>query len=53
MNPQMSFAGEPTKKRDQHRVSADIVQATMQKIHEHLQVEMRRSHAVLEEGANC
>ena len=48
----MSFVGEPTKKRDQRRVSADNVQLTMQQIHEHLRVEMRRSQAIQEEGAN-
>jgi len=52
-DPGMSFAGEPTKNRDQWRVSADEVQATMQQIHEHLWVEMRWSQAVQEEGANC
>jgi hypothetical protein len=48
----MSFAGEPTPDRDQRRCEADQVQATMQQVHEHLRVEMRRSQAVQEEGAN-
>jgi len=52
VDPQMTFAGEPTKEQDNRRLNADQVQATMQQIHEHLQVEMRRSWAVQEEGAN-
>jgi len=48
----MSFAGDHTKELDNRRLNADQVQATMQQIHEHLQVEMRRSQAVQEEGAN-
>jgi len=52
MNPQMSFVGKPTKEQNQRRVSADIVQAIMQQIHEHLQGEMRQSQAEQEEGAN-
>ena len=51
-DPRMSFAGEPMKGKDNRRLDADQVQATMQQIHEHLQVEMRRSQAVQEEGAN-
>jgi len=51
-DPWMAFVGEPTKKRDQRRVSADNVQLTMQQINEHLRVEMRRSQAIQEEGAN-
>jgi hypothetical protein len=50
--PRMSFAGEPTKEQDHRRLRADQVQATMQPIHEHLQVEMRRSQAIQEEAAN-
>jgi len=52
VDPRMSFIGEPTKDQDQRRISADQVQATMQQIHEHVQLEMRRSQAVQEEGAN-
>jgi hypothetical protein len=52
VDPRMSFAGEPTQERDQPRLEADQVQATMQQVHEHLRVEMRRSQAVQEEGAN-
>jgi hypothetical protein len=48
----MSFVREPTQERDQRRCEADQVQATMQPVHEHLRVEMRRSQAVQEEGAN-
>jgi len=48
----MSFEAEPTKDHVQRQVSADQVDATMQQIHEHLRVEMRRSQAVQEEGAN-
>jgi len=48
----MLFAGEPTKKQDQRRLNADQVQATMEQIHEHLRVEMRRGQAVQEEGPN-
>jgi hypothetical protein len=52
VDPQMSFAGEPTQERDQRRSEADQVQAVMQQVHEHLRVEMRRSQAVQEEGPN-
>ena len=51
-DPRMSFAGEPTKDRDQQQVSADEVQATMHQIHEHLRVVMRQSQAVQGKGAN-
>jgi hypothetical protein len=51
-DPQMSFAGEPTQEQDQRRLETNQVQASMQQIHEHLRVEMRRSQAVQEEGAN-
>jgi len=51
-DPRMSFAGEPTNERDYRRLDAEQVQATMQHVHEHLRVEMRRSQAVQEEGAN-
>jgi len=49
----MSFAGESTKDQDRWLVSADQVQATMQQIHEHPWVEMRRSQAVKKAAANC
>jgi len=52
VDPRMSFAGEPTQERDQRRWEADQVQAAMEQIHEHLRVEMRRSQAIQEEGAN-
>jgi len=48
----MSFVGEPTQEQDQWRLEADQVKVTMQQIHEHLRVEIRRSQAVQEEGAN-
>jgi len=48
----MSFVEEPTRAKDQRRIDADRVQATMQQIHDHLRVEMRRSQAVEEERAN-
>jgi hypothetical protein len=48
----MSFAGEPTKEQNQRRCEADRVQAVMQQVHDHLQVEMRRSQVVQEVGAN-
>jgi len=48
----MSFVEGPMKDRNQRRVSVDQVQATMQQIHEHIQVEMRQSQAAEEEGAN-
>jgi len=46
VDPRMSFVGEPTQERDQRRLEADQVQATMRQVHEHLRVEMRRSQAV-------
>jgi len=52
VDPRMSFTGEPTQERDQRRCDADQVQATMQQIHEHLRVEMRRSQGIQEEGSN-
>jgi hypothetical protein len=52
MDPWMSFAGDPTEERDQRHLEADQVQAMMQQVHEHLRVEMRRSHAVQEQGAS-
>jgi len=41
VDPQMSFAGEPTLEWDQRRLDADQVQATMQQIHEYVRLEMR------------
>jgi len=52
VDPRMSFAGKPTQERDQRRCEADQVQTVMQQVHEHLRVEMRRSQAIQEEGAN-
>jgi transposase InsO family protein len=52
VDPRMSFAGDTIQDRDQLRCEADQVQAVMQQVHEHLQIEMRRSQAVQEEGAN-
>jgi len=52
VDPRMTFADEPTQEWDQRCVDADQVQATMQQIYEHLRVEMRRSQAVKQEGAN-
>ena len=52
VDPQMLFAGEPTKDQDRQHLDADQVQATMKEIHEHLRVEMRKSQAVRKEGAN-
>jgi hypothetical protein len=48
----MSFVGESTQQRDRRRLEADQVYGTMQQIHDHLRVEMRRSKAIQEEGAN-
>jgi hypothetical protein len=52
VDPRMSFAREPTQEQDQRRCKADQVEATMQQVHEHLRVEMRRSQAIQEEGSN-
>jgi hypothetical protein len=52
VDPRMSFAGEPLQEQDQRGLEADQVQATMQEIHEDLQVEMRWSQAIQEVGAN-
>jgi hypothetical protein len=48
----MSFGEEPSQERDQRRLDPDQVQATMQQVHEHLQVGMLQSQALQEEGAN-
>jgi len=53
VDPRMTFAGEPMQERDPRRIDTDQVQATMQQIHDHLRVEVRRSQAVQEEGGNC
>jgi len=53
IDPWIEFSGEPTRDRDQRRVSADQVLAMMRQMHEPLRVEMRQSQAVQEEGANC
>jgi hypothetical protein len=52
MDPLMSLVGDPTQDRQQRRLEADQVHTTMQQAHEHLRVEMRRSWAVQEDGAN-
>jgi len=52
VDPRMTIVGETMQECNPRRVSVDQVQATMQQIHEHLQLEMRRSQAVQEEGAN-
>jgi len=52
VDPQMSFSGEPTQERHHRCCEADQVQAVRQQVHEHLRVEMRRSQAIQEEGAN-
>lgn len=48
----MLFAGGPTKERDQRRLDADQVQATMQQVHDHLHVQMRSSQAIQDLGKN-
>jgi len=52
VDPRMSFAKEPTLERDQRRLDADQVQATMQQINEDLRVQMRRNQVLQEEGEN-
>jgi hypothetical protein len=52
VDPWMSFAGEPTQERDQRCLEADRFHATMQQVHEHLRVEMRRSQTIQEDSAN-
>jgi hypothetical protein len=52
LDQRMSFVGDLMQEQDQRRVNADQVQATMQHVRERLRTEMRRSQAVLEEGAN-
>jgi hypothetical protein len=52
VDPRISFVGEPTHERYQRRLDPGHVQGTMQHIHEHLRVEMRRSQAATEDAAN-
>jgi hypothetical protein len=52
VDSRMSFVGEPKQERDQRRQKVDQVQAMMEQVHEYLQVEMTRSQAVQEAGAN-
>jgi hypothetical protein len=52
IGPQMTFHRKATKQCNERRLNAHSVQATMQQIHEHLQVKMRQSQGVQEEGAN-
>ena len=52
VDPQMSLAGKQTKEQVQRHLNANREQAIMQEVHEHLQLEMRRSQAVQEGGAN-
>jgi hypothetical protein len=52
VDPRMSLVGEPTQDRDQRCLDADQAQATMQQVHEHLCIEMRRSQVIQEERAN-
>lgn len=51
-NPQMTFLNEPIEEWDHQCVDADQVQATMQEVNQHLQIEMRRSQAMQEKVAN-
>jgi hypothetical protein len=52
VDPRMSFEEMAEESRDLTVTDADQVQSMMQQIHEHLQVEMRRSQNIMEEGAN-
>jgi len=52
VDPRMSFAGEPMMEQDNPTINAYHVQATMQQLHDHLGVEMRRSRALQVEGSN-
>jgi hypothetical protein len=52
VDPRMSFEGMAKESRDTREIDADQVQSTMHQIHEHLQVEMRRSQNIMEDGAN-
>jgi hypothetical protein len=40
-DPQLSFPREPMEEHGHRRLNADLVQATMQRIYEHIRVEMR------------
>jgi len=48
----MTFQEAVEESGDARVIDADQVQAAMHQIHEHLQVEMRRSQNIMEEGAN-
>jgi len=48
----MTLSRNPIQEGDQQPQDADQVQATMQPIHEHLRVEVRRSQAWVEGAAN-
>jgi hypothetical protein len=52
MDHQMTFDEPAGNPQGSQEVSPDQVQTTMQQIHDHLHVEMRRSQAILESGAN-
>jgi hypothetical protein len=52
MDPQMTFEEVYQEPKDLREVDADQVQKTMNQIHEHLRVEMRRSQYIMEEVAN-
>jgi len=52
VDPQMSYVDIPTMEWNQFHLEADQVQAAMEQIHQHHQVEMRQSKAIEEEGAN-
>lgn len=52
VDPRMTFQGEPTQEQNQLWLDADKFQATMQQVHEHQRVEIRRSQALQEESAN-
>jgi transposase InsO family protein len=51
-DPRMTFEEATEGPEDSRAVDADRVQATMDQIHEHLRVEMRRSQDIMEDGAN-
>jgi hypothetical protein len=52
MDPRMTFEEVYHEPKDLREVDADQVQKTINQIHEHLRVEMRRSQDIMEEGAN-
>jgi len=51
-DPRMSLVGEPTKEQDHRCFNADQVEATMEQIHDHHRVEMRRRQVVEKDTAN-